>query len=270
MNYSEKNIKKEVKKMGHIHDLNDKRNIEIDNVGICQYKLPMIFKSQAEYSIIADIIAGVSLKSNVKGAHLSRIVDVLDEMIANKILSISDLNSVLSELAKRLEIANVNLSLSFEMVYPKITPISNRITYLNTAIVLNGTLNNYVVEKNISFTVQGAMLCPNSKAISKYGAHSQKCNLKATLYGKIDNLIIEEALKIASSQFSAEVYGIVKSTDEKMLTEKAYDNPKFSEDLVRDVLIELKKYYDGGMIGVEIENLESIHQHNVYARGMLR
>lgn len=256
--------------MSHIHDMFDERNIEIDNVGICKYKLPIVFEGKNKYSVVSDIIAGVSLGSNIKGAHLSRIIEVLDEMVANKIISINNLNYVLEELVKRLELNNANLSLSFGIVYPKTTPVSNRITYLNSNIILSGKIDNCVLEKNISFTAQGAMLCPNSKAISKYGAHSQKCNLKATLYGDIDNLIIEEILDIISSQFSAEVYGIVKSIDEKMLTEKAYEHPKFSEDLVRDTLIALKSYYNGGMISAEIENLESIHQHNVYARGMVR
>lgn len=256
--------------MSYIHDMVDDRNIEIDNVGICKYKLPIIFKSKNKYNVVSQITAGVSLGSNIKGAHLSRIVEVFDEMVANKVISINSLNYVLEELVKRLELNNANLSLSFGIVYPKITPISNRITYLNSDIVLNGKLSNFVLEKNISLTAQGAMLCPNSKLISKYGAHSQKCNLKATLYGDIDSLIIEEILEIISSQFSAEVYGIVKSVDERLLTEKAYENPKFSEDLVRDTLIALKQYYNGGMICAEIENLESIHQHNVYARGLVR
>lgn len=256
--------------MSYIHDMVDERNIEIDNVGICRYKLPIVFESKNKYNIISEINAGVSLGSNIKGAHLSRIVEVLDEMVANKVISINSLNYVLEELVKRLELNNANLSLSFGIVYPKITPISNRITYLNSDIVLSGRLSNCVLEKNISLTAQGAMLCPNSKSISKYGAHSQKCNLKATLHGDIDSLIIEEILEIISSQFSAEVYGIVKSVDERLLTEKAYQNPKFSEDLVRDTLIALKQYYNGGMICAEIENLESIHQHNVYARGLVR
>lgn len=256
--------------MSYIHDMVDERNIEIDNVGICKYKLPIIFESKNKYSVVSEITAGVSLGSNIKGAHLSRIVEVLDEMVANKVISINSLNYVLEELVKRLELNNANFSLSFGIVYPKITPVSNRITYLNSDIVLSGKLSNCVLEKNISLTTQGAMLCPNSKLISKYGAHSQKCNLKATLYGDIDSLIIEEILEIISSQFSAEVYGIVKSVDERLLTEKAYENPKFSEDLVRDTLIVLKQYYNGGMICTEIENLESIHQHNVYARGLVR
>lgn len=256
--------------MSYIHDMVDERNIEIDNVGICKYKLPIVFESKNKYNVTSEITAGVSLGSNIKGAHLSRIVEVLDEMVANKVISINSLNYVLEELVKRLELNNANLSLFFGIVYPKITPVSNRITYLNSDIVLSGKLNNCILEKNISLTTQGAMLCPNSKSISKYGAHSQKCNLKATLYGDIDSLIIEEVLEIISSQFSAEVYGIVKSVDERLLTEKAYENPKFSEDLVRDTLIALKQYYNGGMICAEIENLESIHQHNVYARGLVR
>lgn len=256
--------------MSYIHDMADERNIEIENVGICNYKLPMIFESKNKYDVICKIKAGVSLKSNIKGAHLSRIINVLDEMIANKIVSIYDLNFVLEELVRQLELDNANILLSFNIVYPSVTPVSKRITYLNSDIVLSGKLDNCKLDKNISLTAQGAMLCPNSKSISKYGAHSQKCNLRATLYGNIDNLIVEDVLKIISSQFSAEVYGIVKSVDEKLLTEKAYENPKFSEDLIRDTLIALREYYNGGMILAEIENLESIHQHNVYARGLIR
>ena len=256
--------------MSYIHDMVDKRNIEIDNVGVCKYRLPLIFESDNRYNVISEINAGVSLKSNIKGAHLSRIINVLDEMIANKVITIHHLNYVLEELVRQLELDNANISLSFGIVYPRITPVSKKVTYLNSDIILSGKIDNCKLEKNISLTAQGAMLCPNSKSISRYGAHSQKCNLKATLYGDIDNLIVEEVLKIISSQFSAEVYGVVKSVDEKLLTEKAYENPKFSEDLIRDTLIALKEYYNNGMICVEIENLESIHQHNVYARGIVR
>lgn len=256
--------------MSYIHDMVDERNIEIDNVGICNYKLPMTFQSKNKYNVISEIVAGVSLKSNVKGAHLSRIINVLDELVADKIITIHSLNYILDELTKRLELNNANISLQFGIVYSRTTPVSNRITYLNSDIVLNGKIDNYNLEKSISMTAQGAMLCPNSKAISRYGAHSQKCNLKATLYGNVDDVVIEEVLKIISSQFSAEVYGVVKSNDEKLLTEKAYENPKFSEDLIRDTLMELKKYYNGGMICAEIVNLESIHQHNVYAKGLIK
>lgn len=256
--------------MSYIHDLSDSRDIEIENVGICNYKLPITFESKNKYATISEINAGVSLANNIKGAHLSRIIKVLDEMVANKVVNISSINYVLEELARRLELNNSNIKLLFNIVYSKLTPISNQLTYLTSTIELDGNYNNGIYNKSISLTSQGAMLCPNSKAISDYGAHSQKCNLKATFYGDIDNIIVEEVLDILSTQFSAEVYGIVKSCDEKMLTEKAYNNPKFSEDLVRDTLVSLRNYYSGGTICAEIENLESIHQHNVYAKGLVR
>lgn len=256
--------------MSHIHDKSDDRNIKIDNVGIYNYKLPMVFRSENDYSVISDIIAGVTLDANLKGAHLSRIIEVLDEMVANKLITMKRFDEVLFEMSRRLELDNANLTLSFPIVYPNITPVSKRITYLNSEIVVHGKINNCRIEKNMSLSSNGTMLCPNSKSISKYGAHSQKCNLKATLFGNINDISVEKVLRIISSQFSAEVYGIVKSVDEKLLTEKAYDNPKFSEDLVRDTLIALKEYYNNGVISVQIENLESIHQHNVYARGLIK
>ena len=226
--------------MGNIHDTIDTRNIEIDNVGVCRYKLPITFKSRETYGTVAEFKAGVSLAKNIKGAHLSRIVQVLDEMMANQVISIDYFDQILMELMNRLELENANIQMNFEIVVPSVTPVSNRITYLNSDIVLNGKIENYNIDKSISLTSNGGMLCPNSKSISKYGAHSQKCNLTATLYGDIGKVEIEEILKIIFGCFSAEVYGVVKSVDERVLTEKAYENPKFSEDLVRATLIALR------------------------------
>lgn len=256
--------------MGEIHNTIEKRNITIDNVGICKYKLPIVFESKNKYSLIAEIQSGTMINKNVKGAHLSRIIEVLDFMFVNQIVNISYIDTILNTLKKQLETNNANIRLIFDIVLPTITPISHKLTYLNSNIVLSGEVKNYKIKKNISLTATGAMLCPNSKNISDYGAHSQKCNLRVTLFDNIDTLFVEDVLKVMFGQFSAEVYGLVKSVDEKLLTEKAYDNPKFSEDLIRDVLINLRKIYDTGKIVAEIENLESIHQHNVYARGCLK
>lgn len=256
--------------MGNIHDMKDTRNIEIESVGICKYKLPISFKSKKIYNSIAEISSNVSLGSDTKGAHLSRIVETLDNMLTDNIITLDYIKEVLQELKEKLENDNANLSIKFDIVIPEITPITERKTFLNSTIEINGKLFNDIFDRSISLTSNGAMLCPNSKLISEYGAHSQKCNLKATLYGDIDNVYIEDIIKIIFGQFSAEVYGIVKSPDEKYLTEKAYNNPKFSEDLVRDTLIKLREYYKVGRIETEIENLESIHQHNVYAKGVLK
>jgi len=256
--------------MGNIHNQKDDRNIEIERVGISNYKLPIIFKSKKVYSSIANIKSYVSLDKSVKGAHLSRIIEVLDEMVANKEITLKNFKEVLFMLRDRLENDNAFLKMNFDIVSTNYTPITKRITYLNSSIELNGQVIYDTLSQSISLTSNGAMLCPNSKNISEYGAHSQKCNLRATLFDNIDEIDIDTVLNIIFGQFSAEVYGIVKSKDEKYLTEKAYNNPKFSEDLVRDTLIELRNYYKEGKIEVEIENLESIHQHNVYSKGILK
>lgn len=256
--------------MGNIHDMKDDRNIEIEKVGICRYKLPIVFQSREIYNSIADISSTVSLSSDTKGAHLSRIVETLDNKVANRIITLEYFKEVLIELKERLENGNSNLGVKFDIVVPTFTPITKKTSYINSTVEINGIMNGGNYNRSISLTANGAMLCPNSKAISEYGAHSQKCNLKSTLYGDIEKVFIEDIIKIIFGQFSAEVYGIVKSADEKYLTEKAYNNPKFSEDLVRDTLIKLREYYKAGRIETEIENLESIHQHNVYAKGVLR
>ena len=256
--------------MGSIHDVKDTRNIEIDSVGVCKYKLPLSFKSKEQYNTIADISSTVSLSAETKGAHLSRIVETLDRRIANQVITIHDLKDVTEDLKEQLENDNANLKLKFDVVVPSVTPITKKLTYLNSNIEINTSIVKDVLSQNISLTSNGAMLCPNSKKISEVGAHSQKCNLKATLYGNVEDVFIEDVLDIIFGQFSAEVYGIIKSPDEKFLTEKAYNNPKFSEDLVRDTLLKLREYYKVGLIETEIENLESIHQHNVYAKGSLR
>ena len=256
--------------MGKVHDAVDDRNIEIEDVGIVKYKLPITFKSKEKYQTIAQIKSGVSLANNIKGAHLSRIIEVFDEKAVNKTITIDSFVDILKELQQKLELNNANLQMEFGIVIPSVTPVSNKTTYLNSDVVLSGNVKDNTVEKSISLTADGAMLCPNSKSISNVATHSQKCKLKATLYGEINDLVIEDLLKIIFGQFSAEVYGIVKSIDEKMLVEKAYQNPKFSEDLVRDTLIKLREYHKVGTIVVEIENIESIHQHNVYAKGILK
>ena len=256
--------------MGNIHDVKDIRNIEIEEVGICKYKLPISFKSKNIYNSIAEISSTVSLGSDTKGAHLSRIVETLDDKVANKIITLEYIKDILIELKKKLENDNANINMRFDIVVPTITPVTKKTSYVNSTININGQIKDIMYDRSVSLTSNGAMLCPNSKAISNYGAHSQKCNLKSTLYGNIEGLFIEDIIKIVFGQFSSEVYGIIKSPDEKYLTEKAYNNPKFSEDLIRDTLIKLREYYRVGRIEIEIENLESIHQHNVYAKGVLK
>ena len=119
----------------------------------------------------------------------------------------------------------------------------------------------------LTLGVYGAMCCPNSKAKSKYGAHSQRCYLTTEMKGNVQSVKVEDVAILLDQAFSAPVYSVVKSVDEVYMTELAYENPKFTEDLIRDAIILLKEKYKGLSFVVEAENFESIHSHNVLARG---
>lgn len=253
-----------------IHASNVEGNIEISKVGIARYLLPTIFVSEKEYSTNASFISGVGVKANQKGAHISRIIEVLDSEFANKQFTIGKINKVLRYLSERVEDDGVSLNIEFDLTLDAITPVTNKKTYIGSHVILSGIYDSGDITKSISLSSTGVALCPNSKSISLYGAHNQRAVAKATLHGDIDEIIIEKAISIVRRQFSAEVYGIVKKEDEKYLTEKAYDNPKFSEDMIRDILICLREYHCKGLIEAEVELQESIHEHNVYAKGSLK
>lgn len=256
--------------MEDIHNTDDKRNIKIQNVGISDVLIPFCFKSLNNYNTIANITSGVELDENKKGAHLSRIIEVLNEYFANKILTIENFTEIIYKLSRKTEADNVNLTINFNAIMPTLSPITNKNTFINTIVTLYVDLMKYQITKNISLKLDGAMCCPSSKKISKYGAHSQRCSLKTTILNCSDDTKIEDIANLMQDCFSAPVFSIVKREDEKYLTERAYENPKFSEDLIRDTLIKMKQLYTNKEIIAEMCNYESIHSHNVYAKGKLK
>jgi len=120
----------------------------------------------------------------------------------------------------------------------------------------------------MSISIFGTTLCPCSKEISKYGAHNQKCKVIVTLFGDYESIDFNQIVSVIEEQFSANIYSTVKRNDEKYITEQAYENPKFSEDLIRDLFINVGDLYEGKVIA-ELINYESIHEHNVYAKGII-
>lgn len=253
-----------------VHDLKETRNIEIENVGICDVKLPFTFISEREYSTISQVSSGVFVDKDKKGAHLSRIIEVLNENFAEKKLSLKDLPKITNVLLKRVESSQVNLNISFPILIPMKTPISNKQNYIEAFIETQLNNDGTVLNSKLSVKISGAMCCPNSKAISKYGAHSQRADLKVNIFDYDNNISVEKIVQIMQNSFSAPVLSVVKSEDEKFLTETAYENPKFSEDLIRDVLLGLKVIISGSTISAEMKNYESIHPHNVYCKGLIK
>ena len=255
--------------MSDIHDKKDLRKIAIKNVGICDYYAPFILKNMGEeYITTAEIKSGISLEAYTKGAHLSRINMVLNEELVNKALSISDIEKIVKKISKEVEADNANLEMNFKIAFNFKTPKSELNTNMYSDIKLYiRSEKDKISEEYITVCANAAMLCPNSKAKSRYGAHSQKCIMKATLYDNISKIDLRQIYTILCNSGSAPVFDIVRSSDEAYMTELAYDNPKFSEDAIRDTIIALKKKYNNNRICVELKNLESIHQHNVYCVG---
>ena len=255
--------------MSDIHEQKDLRKIAINNVGVCDYYAPFIFvNKEDEYITIATIKSGVSLEAETKGAHLSRINMVINECFVNKKLDINGIEKVVKEIAKEVGVNNANLKLNFKIGFRGKTPKSTLDTNMYSNIELYVRVdNNKVVDEYIKISANAAMLCPNSKAKSKYGAHSQKCIINVTLHDNISKINVRDIYSILCNCGSAPVFDIVRSSDEVYMTELAYDNPKFSEDAIRDILIAVRKKYKTGTIKAELVNLESIHQHNVYCEG---
>ena len=252
-----------------IHKEKDQRNINISNVGICDYKVPITFGINDTCGCMAKISADVALGVNSRGAHLSRMIEVIDERLKFSIFDLPTLNDLSFEIANRCESSTANIEIEFEAVLNGIAPISRKNSTQCISIMAKSSFNNGNFEFVVAIKVIGAMVCPSSKEISKYGAHNQRCELKVSLIGEAKEIDVEKIVNILNNQFSTPVYSIVKREDEKYITEKGYENAKFSEDLIRDTLLNLKKEYGNYKIIAELVNFESIHQHNVFAKGEL-
>ena len=247
----------------------DERNIFISNIGICDYKLPITLKINDKcYSSICKISSNVALDETSRGAHLSRIIEVLNNYLYNKTITLSDFNDIVNVTMEKSETIGVSLNIDFDIILKRITPISNRESFVTANLRVNNTTIKDEKKKSLAISLFGTMLCPCSKEISKYGAHNQKCKAIVTLSGDYENIDLDEIINIMEKSFSANVYSTVKREDEKYITERAYENPKFSEDLIRDLLIGVGNIYNDKIVA-ELINYESIHEHNVYAKGVI-
>lgn len=247
----------------------DNRNIFISNVGICDYKLPISLKIDEDvYHSICSISSNVALDENSRGAHLSRIIEVLNESLYNKVISFENFDQIMNFTMDRCETIGMDLVVCFDIILKRLAPVSKKDSFVSVNFMINNKKLKEEMEKSLKISLVGTMLCPCSKEISKYGAHNQKCKAMVTLYGNYEKAPINKIINVIENSFSANVYSTVKREDEKFITEKAYENAKFSEDLVRDLLIGVSEIYSD-KISAELVNYESIHEHNVYAKGII-
>ena len=242
----------------------DTRQLPINRVGIKDIRHPVRVKdrSAGEQHTIASFNMYVSLPHNFKGTHMSRFVEILH---GEREISVESFRAMLSTMTARLEADSGHIEMKFPFFVMKKAPISGVESLMDYQATLIGENHYGEVETWVQVEVPVTSLCPCSKKISDYGAHNQRSHV--TIKARLRSHIwIEELIEIAESEASCELYGILKRPDEKYVTERAYDNPKFVEDVVRDVATRLNRDERISAYVVESENFESIHNHSAYAR----
>jgi GTP cyclohydrolase IB len=241
----------------------DTRRLPINRVGIKDIRHPVRVKDRTagEQHTIAQFNMYVSLPHNFKGTHMSRFVEILH---GEREISVESFRAMLEKMTERLEADSGHIEMSFPFFVMKKAPVSGVESLMDYHASLIGERRNGRTEMWVRVVVPVTSLCPCSKKISDYGAHNQRSHV--TINAKIrTHLWIEEIIDIAESEASSELYGILKRPDEKYVTERAYDNPKFVEDMVRDVAARLNADDRIAAYTVESENFESIHNHSAYA-----
>jgi GTP cyclohydrolase IB len=242
----------------------DLRQIPINKVGIKDIYHPVRIQERAggEQHTIASFNMYVDLPHNFKGTHMSRFVEILNNH--EREISVKSFRDMMSELTERLDAESGHIEMTFPYFVNKTAPVSGVQSLMDYKASLIGERRNGESVIWVKVVVAVTSLCPCSKKISDYGAHNQRSHV--TISAKVDGLVwIEELIELAEQEASCELFGILKRPDEKWVTERAYDNPKFVEDLVRDIAARLNADDRIRAYTVESENFESIHNHSAYA-----
>jgi len=242
----------------------DTRRIAINKVGIKDIRHPVRIKDRSggEQHTIANFNMYVNLPHNFKGTHMSRFVEILNHH--EQEITVQSFKNILTEMTDRLEAESGHLEMSFTYFVTKTAPISKVKSLMDYEVTLIGEIRAGKPTMNVRVVVPVTSLCPCSKKIAKYGAHNQRSHVTVTV--RTQGFVwIEELIELVEKEASCELYGLLKRPDEKYVTEKAYENPKFVEDMVRDIAAKFNADQRISGYSVESENFESIHNHSAYA-----
>jgi GTP cyclohydrolase I len=251
----------------HIPDVQnsaDTRRLAINKVGIKDIRHPVRVKDRSggEQHTIANFNMYVNLPHNFKGTHMSRFVEILN--LHETEITVKSFKNMLSEMTERLEAESGHIEMTFPYFVNKSAPISAVKSLMDYEVTFIGEIHDNKPAMFIKVIVPVTSLCPCSKQISKYGAHNQRSHVTVKVR-TLGFVWIEDLIDIVEKQASCELYGLLKRPDEKYVTERAYENPKFVEDMVRDVAAQLNADDRIAAYSVESENFESIHNHSAYA-----
>lgn len=241
----------------------DNRNITIDNVGIEDLEYPIRIKDKQNQiqSTVAQVKMSVVLPKHFRGTHMSRFLEIIHEYC--DVISITKIKKIVQAMLDKFEADESSIEISFPYFIEKEAPVSKIKSFLSYQCRL-------IAEKKKDFDLIVEVIvpihsfCPCSREISKYGGHNQRGTIKVQV--RMSHLIlIEELVQMAEESASAEIYSLMKRVDEKHITEKAYENPRFVEDIMREMVIKLENDDRVIWYNVRVKNFESIHNHNAFA-----
>ncbi|MDR2140298.1 MAG: GTP cyclohydrolase FolE2 [Deltaproteobacteria bacterium] len=250
--------------MADVQNQFDSRRIKIDQVGVKKIHYPINVKDRANGSqrTVASVNMYVELPHHHKGTHMSRFIEVLS--VHRHSITTSTIPSILSDMKARLQAEAAHLELTFPFFMEKAAPVTGAMSLMEYTCALVGTQTGEETDLSVSVCVPITTLCPCSREISDYGAHNQRGEVTVKVRYK-QFFWMEDLIRLVESSASSEVYSLLKRADEKLVTERAYDNPRFVEDVVREVAVKLMAEENFTWFSVAAENFESIHNHSAYA-----
>ncbi len=247
-----------------IQNRRDHRRVAINKVGVkkIRYPITVLDKKHKVQHTVGTVNMFVNLPHHFKGTHMSRFIEILNEYRGT--INIKAISIILDKMKEKLNAESAYLEVEFPYFIEKSAPVSKAKSLMGYSCQLLASLVNGHHSLIVGVTVPVTTLCPCSKEISRKGAHNQRSlvSLRVT-FRKF--FWIEDLIRMVEKEASAAVYSLLKRSDEKFVTEKAYQNPMFVEDVVRNVALRLAAHPNITWFSVESENLESIHNHNAYA-----
>lgn len=258
-------VRRMAQTMPDVQSSRDTRNVPIDRVGVKDVTYPVRLKTPEgpDQTTVAKINMYVSLPHHQKGTHMSRFLEVLNEE-AKDALTPACFSKVARSIKERLNAESAHFSAEFTYFIKKLAPVTQTPGLMDYQVRFECEANG-TEDFIMTVAAPATSLCPCSKEISQYGAHNQRCRIEASVRFN-GNLWIEDLVKLLEKSASTEVFAALKRPDEKWVTERAFENPKFVEDIVRDLALLLERDERITWFSISSENYESIHNHNAYGQ----
>ncbi len=253
--------------MKDVQNTQDTRNIDIQKVGIKHIELPLIIqrKNKSDKVVYATARVCVSLPRNYKGTHMSRFVEVLNEWRTKNLLGV-DIKGCIEKIISKLHAKSGELEFNFKYFIDKKSPVTKLAAPMCYDCSFEGRIDDKGYKFILGVKVPVTTLCPCSKEISDNGAHNQRAMISVKIsYDETEHVWLEDLIELIESCASCPVYPLLKRQDEKFVTEKAWENPRFVEDVLREVVVKLRNHQTVKSFEVDCEAFESIHNHSAWA-----